>query len=127
MSVERPATFDEVRHFEAVQRLLRECFATVKHGVLQSMRLAATGTTISRSASERLLVQPDLDVLSNDTWFARSKRKVREPDAAEMARWRLVAVTPETGGTLPIGPDGALNALVDSEPMALPQVEIAQM
>ena len=46
--------------------------------------------------------QPDLDVLSNHTWFARSKRKVREPDAAEMARWRLVAVTPETGGTLPI-------------------------
>jgi len=96
----------------------------VKRGVLQSMRLAATGTTISRSASERLLVRPDLDVLSNDTWFARSKRKVREPDAAEMARWRVVAVTPETGGTLPIGPDGALNALVESEPTALPQVEI---
>lgn len=34
MSVERPATFDEVRHFQAVQRHLRESFPTAKRGVL---------------------------------------------------------------------------------------------
>src|SRR5947199_376180 len=59
--MERPAAFDEVRHFDAVQRLLRESFPTVKRGVLQSMRLAATGATIFRSASGRLLVQPDAE------------------------------------------------------------------
>src|SRR2546430_17467704 len=93
MSVERPAAFDEVQHFESVQRLLRESFPTVKRGVLQSIRLAATGATIFRSASGRLLVAPDADVLSDDSFFSRSKRRVREPDQQEMARWRLVAVT----------------------------------
>ena len=140
MSVERPATFDEVQHFETVQRLLHESFPTVKRGVLQSIRLAASGATIFRSASGRLLVQPDADVLSDDSFFSRSKRRVREPDHQEMARWRLVAVTLETGApsmrgtklvelqtrycTLRIGPDGALNAIVEAEPTALPQIEI---
>ena len=91
---------------------------------LSALATGARPLPLREKEASHCSVQPDLDVLSNDTSFARSKRKVREPDAAEMARWRLVAVTPETGGTLPIGPDGALNALVESEPTALPQVEI---
>ena len=74
-----------------------------------------------------------------DTWFARSKRKAREPHNADLQVWRTVsnilASAPSMRGSklvslqvrygeLFLGPDGSLNCLEQTEPTPLPQVEI---
>lgn len=132
MSTERPCTWDEQELFAATAKLLRDSFPiVVKRGRLESIRIATTGTVIFRASSGRLQAQDELDILSPDTWWARSKSKPRDPTKAEMSRWRQVSAILESGapemrgpklirlhvrhGELVIGPDGALNAIIDAE------------
>src|SRR6266566_5922936 len=145
MATERPATWEEQQHFANTARILKESFPSVRKGRVDSVKFTATGTTMYRDASGRIVCMDDLDVLSNDSWWSR--KKPRQPTNSEMNRWRLLSVTLESGspalrgtklislqiryGELRIsGVDGALNCLVESEPTAInpfPQIDIAPL
>src|SRR2546422_4831093 len=84
-----------------------------------------------RSSAGRLAIQPTIETLSNDTLFARSRHRARDPDPFEVARWRAVAILIEKhapamrgstklleldlgdGRLLRIAPDGSLSCVVD--------------
>src|SRR2546426_11654476 len=140
MSVERPCTWEESEHFAKVQAAIRSYFPTLKRQQLDSLRIAANGSTVFRSANGQLMVAKNLDVLTDDdAWFSR-KKKPSPASASDLAAWRLISGILTAGapsllgmklielqvayGTLKIGADGSLNCVVDAEPTELPRIEI---
>src|SRR6266571_1474677 len=133
----RDASLDETEHFRAVERLLRETSPAVRRGQLDS--IAVPTGRLFRAGSGALRVRSDLNVLSSDDVWTRARRRSREPDPTELARWRLVSECIEKGapalsrggrlvelmipyGVLRVQPDGGLVCLEESEPTELVSV-----
>src|SRR2546422_2460074 len=97
-----------------------------------------------RSSAGRLAIQPTIETLSNDTLFARSRHRARDPDPFEVARWRAVAILIEKhapamrgstklleldlgdGRLLRIAPDGSLSCVID-DPKLVPVAPLASL
>src|SRR2546428_7721540 len=131
MAIERPCTWEESEHFAKVQAAIRSYFPTLKRQQLDSLRIAANGSTVFRSANGQLMVAKNLDVLTDDdAWFSR-KKKPSPASASDLAAWRLIngILTPgapsllgmklielQVGyGTLEIVAGGARRSVADSE------------
>ena len=112
----RPPTADERLFYFQVAKLLADTKPDVNR-VGQLDEILVPSGKMYRDAKGRLWVHPTARSLSNDSVLNRRRRKAREPDDSELARWKQVQRVLERAAPS-VGRDGGLVEL------ALPYGEI---
>ena len=102
----RPPTTDERVFYLKVAKLLADTRPSVNR-VGQLDEILVPSGKMYRDAKGRLWVHPTARSLSNDSVLNRRRRKAREPDESELARWRQVQRVLERAAPS-VGRDGGL-------------------